>query len=321
MNTPPGVVKKTLVTLVVAVPVYVLTNVLDQNQDQVWKLTASLVIGGAALIIQYMNDFERRLEGMETGQRNRIREMKESLADHNSEMSENLAAHDRAMENVVNTNFARINEATKLFSEMGRSVLRPDGVAELADSATRVSLLGTEIVHTFAREEIDQLTSLMKGLTNRSAESPGENHDWLMALTKCAKGTIDATSTSVDRNFWTSEPGRRYLLAQRDAIKLQQVKVRRLFIVDEPEDVEDELMGVCENQKALGIEARVVVLSQVPEHARLGPTSDFIVFDGALCYEVDQDLKQVNVKTTLDAREGHVKRCVKWFDELWEVSQ
>ncbi|WP_405947888.1 hypothetical protein OG588_16020 [Streptomyces prunicolor] len=313
--------KKTLVTLVVAVPVYVLTNVLDQNQDQVWKLTVSLVIGGAALIIQYMNDFERRLEGIETGQRNRIREMRESLTDHNSEMSENLAAHNRAMENVVNTNFARINEATKLFSEMGRSVLRPDGVAELADSATRVSLLGTEIVHTFAREEIDQLTSLMKGLTNRSAESPGENHDWLMALTKCTKDTIDATSTSVDRNFWTSEPGRRYLLAQRDAIKLQRVKVRRLFIVDEPADVEAELTGLCENQQALGIEARVVVLSQVPEHARLGPTSDFIIFDGALCYEVDQDLKQVNVKTTLDAREEHVKRCVKWFDELWEVSQ
>ncbi|WRZ93030.1 hypothetical protein OHB54_30670 [Streptomyces sp. NBC_01007] len=321
MDATPGVLKKTLITLVVAVPVYVLTNVLDQNQNEIWKLTVSLILGGAALIIQYMNDFENRLKGMETGQRDRIQEMKESLADHNTEMKQNLVSHNREMEDVVNTSFARINEATRLFSQMGRSVLRADGVAELAHSATRVGLLGTEIVNSFARDEINRLALLMEGLTKRSAECRGENHDWLLGLTNCTKSTIDATSTIVDRDFWTSEPGRRYLLAQRDAIKLRQVRVRRLFIVNEPEHVEDELTGLCENQNALGIEARVVVLSQVPEHARLGPTSDFVIFDGALCYEVEQDLRQVNVKTTLDAREDHVDPCAKWFDELWEASR
>ncbi|MFJ4834216.1 hypothetical protein ACIP79_30520 [Streptomyces sp. NPDC088747] len=288
--------QKLLITVVVGGIVYVLTNVLKPEQNEVWKLVLSVLVSGAVLIVQYMFTFAQQLT-----------DLKADLARHNHEMRE-----------VIDKSFARISEATELFSEV--EVLRKDGVPQLASSATKVVAMAPEIMRTFARGEISRLAALMDDLTDRSADCPGENNDWLLGLTKCAQETIDAISTSVDRDFWSSEPAGRYLLAQRDAIEMRGVKVRRLFIVEKREDI-DDLAQLRREQEELDIDVRVVVLSDLSPNIRRGTTNDFIIFDGTMCYEVDPDPYHVNARTTLNSREQHVNERIQRFNKLWDAVQ
>lgn len=290
-----AVLFKTLLTALIGGATYLVTNV--TNQPEVWRLTASIFLGGAALIIQYMIDFERRLDSVEA-----------SLSQHNGEMKE-----------LVARGFARINEVTELFGLIDRSALAPDGVTRLVRSATIVGSSAPTIMQTFAREEIAKLTELMENLNQKLVDYEGEDHDWIVALTQCAAMTIDATSTSVDRDFWPSELGQRYLRTQRDAIKERQVRIRRLFIVDTPEQNGAVLGQLCDDQQSLGIEVRVLALSELTPIARMDETNDFIVFDESLSYEVNSDLRGVNTKTIMDLRADRVAKRVQRFRALWEA--
>ncbi|MCN9239548.1 hypothetical protein NGF19_01905 [Streptomyces sp. RY43-2] len=301
--------KRIVITIVVAGGMYVLTNVLDQDKNQIWQLTVSVVLGGAALIIQYLVEFEERLEAMEDGQKKRIREMRDRLGIHHRDM---LA--------VVDDRFAKINDATELFSQVDRSVLRSDGVTRLARKYTQVGEHGSEIVKTFAQEEIARLASLMESLSNGTADCPGENHEWLIDLTTCAKRTLYATSTDVDRDFWSSEPAKRYLAAQGDAIKKRQVDVRRLFLVERPEDVTESLEAICRIQRSFGIDARIAVRELLEPSAQVTPLNDFIIFDGELCYETEPDVRVVPAKTTLKMKRDHVEERINRFNVLWAAS-
>lgn len=292
----PPVLLKTLVTALIGAVSYALTNA--TNQPELWKITLSSFLGGAALIIQYMVDFERRLGSVET-----------SLTRHNGEMRE-----------LVARGFARINEVTELFGLVDRSALAPDGVTRLVRSATQVGSSAPAIMQAFAREEITHLTELMENLNQKLVDYEGEDHDWIVALTNCATMTIDATSTSVDRDFWPSELGQRYLRTQRDAIKERQVRIRRLFIVETPGQNPD-LEQLCDDQQSLGIEVRVLALSELTPIARMDETNDFIVFDEALSYEVNSDLRGVNTKTIMDLRSDRVVKRVQRFKTLWEAGQ
>jgi hypothetical protein len=304
----PPVLLKILVTSLVFLIAYLVTNALDQKPGDVWNLTASVVIGGAALIVQYLIDFEKRLEEIESSQADLIRDVKDKLINHHV-----------ALTALVDDRFSRISEATELFGKVDRTVLRSDGVVKLARSATECGQLNNETVKTFASEEIERLAGLLENLSNRSADCLGENQDWLIGLTHCIKHHLDATSTSVDRDFWGSEPAGRYLEAQSDAV-LRGVEIRRLFLVDAPEEVDDELDALCNNQRALGIDARRVALAELPPWAQLGTKCDFIVFDEELSYEIDQDTKDVNAKTTLNARPSHVSHRMRQFKRLWEAT-
>ncbi len=305
----PPLLLKTLVTVVVATVAYVITNLIDQDQDELWKLAVSIVIAGAAFIVQYLVDFERRLGLVQSGQDQQLREVRQALTSHHQDMS-----------HMVELSFARISDATELFGEVERSRLRSDGVAPLARHATRVSALGPDILRDFALAEIGRLASLLESLTTMTAECPGENHDWLMDLTRCARRKIDATSSYVDRAFWLSDPADRYLRAQDDAIREREVEVRRLFIVEKAEDVVDELTQICERQRELGIDARVVALSDLPPNAR-GEIRDVVIFDEALCYEVHTDIRQGNPWTTLNARTTHLEDQKKRFNQLWGYTE
>ena len=293
----PPVLFKTLVTALVGGATYFLTDVTDQ--PEVWKLTASIFLGGAALIIQYMTDFERRLTSVE-----------ETIAAHNGEMKE-----------LVANGFARINEVTALFGLVDRSALPPDGVTRLIRSATQVGSGAPAIMQAFAREEVGRLTDLMENLNQKLVDYEGEDHDWIVTLTGCAAMTIDATSTEVDRHFWPSELGQRYLRAQRDAVEQHAVRIRRLFIVDKPEDNTMELGQLCDDQQSLGIEVRVLALSALSPIARMDETNDFIVFDESLSYEIGSDLRGVNTKTLMDLRADRVAKRVQRFRTLWDAGR
>lgn len=288
---------KTLVTALVGASSYLITNI--ANQPELWQLTVSVFLGGAALIVQYMVDFERRLEAVES-----------SLQVHNGEMKE-----------LVARGFARINEVTELFGLVDRSALPPDGVTRLIRSATQVGSSAPALMQSFAREEISRLTTLMENLNQELVDYEGEDHDWIVTLTQCADLTIDATSTSVDRDFWPSELGQRYLRAQRDAITGRNVRIRRLFIVEAREENSAELEQLCDDQQSLGIEVRTVALSELSPIDRMDETNDFIVFDGSLSYEVGSDLRGVNTKTIMDLRADRVSKRVQRFKALWEAGE
>ncbi|MET8243041.1 DUF6879 family protein [Streptomyces sp. NPDC005202] len=302
--------RKTLVTVLVAGGTFLLTNVLNQKSSDMWQWTLSIILGSATLIVQYLVDFGERLEGIEENQKKRIRDMKDRLTAHHMEMLK-----------VVDESFAKINAATELFSQVDRSVLRSDGVTRLARKYTQVGEQGSDIVKTFAQEEIGRLASLMESLSNGSADCPGENHEWLIDLTTCVKKTLYATSTDVDRDFWSSEPAKRYLAVQGDAIKKRRVEVRRLFLVDEPEDVTESLRKLCERQRRFGIDARIAVQSLLEPSAQVTPLNDFIIFDGELCYETEPDVRVVPAKTTLKMTREHVAERINRFNVLWEASE
>ncbi|MBM9507627.1 hypothetical protein [Actinacidiphila acididurans] len=293
----PPFLLKTLFTAVVGGVTYALTNI--ANQPEVWKLTASIFLGGAALIVQYMVDFEGRLGSVE-----------DTLAEHNAEMKE-----------LVARGFARINEVTELFGLVDRSTLQTEKVTKLLLSATEAGSGAPPIMQSFISKQITGLTDLMEALTRKLVDYEGEDHDWIVALTQCANNTIDATSTPVDRGFWTSELGQRYLRAQRDAIKERQVRIRRLFIVRTPEDNGPELGQLCDDQQSLGIEVRVLVLSELSPIVRMDETLDFIVFDDSMSYEIAADLRDVNTRTVMDWRPDRVARRAQRFAALWEAGE
>ncbi|MEU5253681.1 DUF6879 family protein [Streptomyces longwoodensis] len=214
--------------------------------------------------------------------------------------------------------FAQISEATKFYSEMER--LPSDGVAALASSAVEVVSNSPDIMRRFAEELMRRLAVDMEALKSGSVDCAGENHDWLLALTNCATDSIDTTSTLslVDRDFWNSEPADRYLQAQREAIA-RGVTIRRLFLVADSTDLNDDLRRLGQEQAELGIETRVVVRTQLPQNVRRGLVDEFIVFDEATCYEIKQDQLHVNTSTRVRAHEDYVRVRTKRFAELWDA--
>ena len=292
-------VLKTLVTVVVAGLAYILTNVISTDQSVMWQLTVSVLIGGTALMVQYLVEFQQRFEAMEVGLNARSYE---------------LAKH-------VEESFARVSQATELFSQVDSSVLRSDGVTQLARSVTQVGEDSPAIVRDFASEEINRLTKLMDNLNSRIADCEGENLDWLLSLTQCAKTTIDAVSTSATKDLWFGPHAPRYLETESDAVQERNVRIRRLFIVQRPEDVDDSLERLCEDQRGLGIEARVLVPSQLPLYVRRGVIKDFILFDESLSYEVEEDFAGLGGRTTLNVRADDIATRVRRFNLLWESAE
>ncbi|MFE2421157.1 hypothetical protein [Streptomyces hokutonensis] len=286
---------KTLVTVVVATIAYVITNLINQSQDELWQLAVSIVIGGAALIVQYMIDFERRLASVESA----------------------LVTHHRDMKNLVSEKFMQVGEVTGIFGKLDQAGLDTEDVKLLLQSATEVQSQGPGIVKSFARAELARLASTMVNLTGGTTEWPGENNDWLFGLTGCAQRSVDAISSSVDLAFWVTEPARRYLDVQSEAIG-RGVVVRRVFIVETVADVNGDLEEICRSQERRRIETRVVVRSELPHDLRGGPINDCVIFDDQLCYELTADRTQGNPTTTLNAWASRLSGRRKRFDELWE---
>ncbi|WP_019064125.1 hypothetical protein [Streptomyces prunicolor] len=277
---------------------YVITNLIDQSQNELWQLVVSIVIGGAALIVQYMIDFERRLASVESA----------------------LVTHHRDMKNLVSEKFMQVGEVTGIFGKLDRAGLDTEDVKLLLQSATEVQSQGPDIVKAFARAELAKLASTMVNLTGGTSEWPGENNDWLFGLTGCAERSVDAISSSVDLTFWATEPARRYLDAQSEAIG-RGVIVRRVFIVETAADVNSDLEEICRSQGRRRIETRVVVRSELSHDLKGGPINDCVIFDGQLCFELTADRTQGNPTTTLNARLPRLTERRKRFNELWDAGR
>ncbi|MCP2307175.1 MULTISPECIES: DUF6879 family protein [Kitasatospora] len=283
-----------------------LTFVISQlgDQDVSVSIMLTTVLGATVLIADFLVSFERKLSAHEGA----------------------LDRHTREVEHLVDQGFARINKATALYSRLEDSKLDIDAIDRLVRGAAQIGGQ-PDIVHIFAQRVVGRVAGLMEGLQAGEAGYDGEDRDWILTLTDSATLSIDATSTAVDTNFWNSELGLSYLQSQREAIS-RRVKIRRVFILDNPTDAElEEARRVGRAQAALNVSVRVVATKDLPPSARLGPMMDFIVFDQAISYEVTPGLpsglesQPMIASTRLVLRPDRVNRRMQRFNDLWNASE
>jgi hypothetical protein len=243
---------------------YLVTNLSDQ--PRIWSLTLSTFLGGVILVVQFLIAFEQRLENLETG-----------LTDHGTTMTA-----------LVERRLGEISEVVELVEQ---STTRQE-VIQFLRHALRVDP-SSPLLNGFAHAEIRRVTKFLKELGDGYASYPGEDRDWLLALTRSSEVTIDATSLPTvdvghrghEDGFWDSDFGRRYLELQAEAIG-RGVRVRRIFVQDTATDLEEEAFRrMCQRHVDLGIKVRVLrqdALPPVPQSTLV----DFILFDGEISYQV-----------------------------------
>ncbi|MYR42771.1 hypothetical protein [Streptomyces sp. SID5910] len=337
--------RRLLTGLVIGALAWSVTALLSPDSGVPRQFATAALCAVAAVLVQYVHGLDRRAEELRTAglhsRDQRVEEHTRRVEEHTRRVESALAEHAAAVRDGLNqyddelrTGLVRHTEDVKQLVEnhldqAGHSTERPyppldrariEGVPELAKSFAEVLSPGPSILYTFVRLEMTRVVGYMADLTNLTAECPGENHDWMLALTRAAEQAICATSTSVDREFWNSEPASRYLEAQQDAVDEQGVTVRRLFLLESARELDDRLLRLCEEQELRHIETRAAVLPELPPHLQRGTTNDFIVFDEEVSFEIEQDLRDVNVRTRLIARQDHVRDRMKRFRELWEAS-
>jgi hypothetical protein len=298
-----SVTRKALITIGLGGATFLITNAL--NQPQHVQITLSILIGGIALILRFLVDFENRLAAVEKLEKDGMTEMRAMVGDA----------------------FSEISEATELFGLIEASALQTDLVTQLVRNSTQISPTSPPIVYHFVQAKIRETSEFLKQLSESGTVTYyGEDRDWLLGLTRNATVSIDAISmTAVDHDLWQSEIGQRYLDAQRRAAGNGK-RVRRIFVLDSPAMADDPaIRRACEEQRDMDIEVRLLDRAKVPPPLRV-QVRDLIVFDDTLAYETNPtttaDPKHAQIaETRLVLNDSRVKECAQLFRELWDVSR
>jgi hypothetical protein len=306
-----SVVRKIATTLVIGGGTYMITNTYEQ--PVIPSLMLSVFIGGVTLVVQFLFDFANRLEALEVGQRR----------------------HLAAVRDMVRTRFANISEATELFGRVESSAMSIDLVKELAHHSANLDPSAHQLIHLLAHSEIARVSDFMKELSQHSEITyDGEDRDWLLALTRNAQATIDATSfMAVDASaqgfsngLWASNLGQSYLEEQQKALD-RGVTIRRIFMLDVPEQAKDpELLQICEMQQELGILVRVLDPLTLPG-VHGNRMFDYILFDSVISYESSiaawarKGTKPPIVSTRLVLSPQRVHERVGGFEDLWVAAR
>lgn len=297
-----GVMKTVLLTGASGGITFLVTNGLGQTQAI--SIILSILIGGFALMIRFLVDFENRLASVEDLER-------EGMAD---------------MKKLVGDAFSEISEATALFGLIEASALQTDLVTQLVRNSTNISPDSPPIVYKFVQAKIKEMSDFLKQLAEGGTVTYyGEDRDWLLGLTRTATTSVDAISlAAVDHDLWRSEIGQRYLDAQRRAARDGR-RVRRIFVLDTPEmEKDDELRRAYAEQRSMMIEVRLLDRTAVPTPLQV-QVRDLILFDDILAYETTpttSDASQAQVaETRLVLTDSRVKECSQLFRELWDVSR
>jgi hypothetical protein len=138
--------------------------------------------------------------------------------------------------------------------------------------------------------------------------------------------TVDAGLRGFDGGLWTSDLGTRYLELQRQAIE-RKVAIRRIFIFENEELARDEtFLKITQAQHEAGVEVRMLDLQLIPERLQ-AMIFDFIVFDGAVCYETTPATtfssgaaRPAIVRTRLAPMPARVRDLEDQFEQLWEAA-
>jgi hypothetical protein len=306
------VILKIFLTLLAGGTAFLITHL--SSESLIWELTMSVLTGGIALLVQFLNDFENRLEKVEQKQE----------------------VHTDEIRSLIKDGFVKTNKATELFQAVEASALQTDAVIQLVRNSAQISPASPPLIYEFAQLQIDRMSDFLKELSGGGVvEYDGEDRDWLLGLTMQAKHTIDATSLSAvdaggkgfDGGLWTDDLGLRYLKLQREAMS-RGVAIRRIFIVNRPGQTDEtEFMRICQQHKNLGIQVKILDRSKILDKILDASLFDFVVFDGVLSYEatpaslIEDSMKPTIVKTHLVLPPERVKERVQRFEELWACAQ
>lgn len=311
-RTGVRILRKVLVSGVIGGMAYAITEL--TGQPEIWSITLSVFIGGVTLVVQFLVEFEARLASVERAK----------------------ARHSARIEQMVEDGFAKINEATELFSLVEASALRTDAVIQLVRRATLIEPTVPPLVSKLAQAEIARVSDVLKELSEAgNVMYAGEDRDWLLALTQHTQSSIDATSLSTvdavrtgfsDGGFWNSDLGQRYLELQRSAVQ-RGVSIRRVFILPDPTDpaASSGLGDICQVHAGCGIEVRVLDSASTPSTLR-DVMFDFVLFDGVISYEptpasqLGQAAVPMILNTRLELRADWVKTRIERFRQLWEAA-
>jgi hypothetical protein len=299
---PGRVVRKVLVTAAIGGLTYLISDLTQQSQIDSLILTAFL--GGVALVVQFLTDFEDRLAKVELGHRTQTVQMR-SLAEEK---------------------FADVSEATELFGRVEASTLRTD-VLDLVRHANRIKSDHPDLIRQLARSQVQRASEFLRDLSGGNAVvyNDGEDRDWLLALTRSVRATIDATSRAsrtrdgqfIDEGLWFTELGQRYFELQRTAIT-GGVEIRRLFILQDAALLNDkELLTVLSLQHDAGVSLRTISSDQMTGTIHL---PDLILFDRVLSYESSSSGPSPTplfTQTMLVIEPAHVREQVGRFHYWW----
>jgi len=246
---------------------------------------------------------------------------------------------------LIGTRFALgVVRAARTIDRDLRSVVKPPAgptgtglattLAEVARTASSLRSAAPPLVTDLVDAELARMSALVTQLHAGCATYSGEDQDWLLALARNTRTSLDATSITTtdhtglryDGSFWASDLAQRYLLTQRQIIA-SGVPVRRLFILDRPELAHDTALArLCRHQTQLGIQIRLLAPAEVPPD-RLGQLTDFIIFDHALAYETlgpahptrctDRD-HAISTRLYLDPTQ--IADRARLFHDLWQAA-
>jgi hypothetical protein len=296
-----SVIRTAVLTIATGGVTFLITNGL--NQPQSICIMLSILIGGIALMVRFLVDFEKRLAGVEQIEKDGMAEMKQLVGDA----------------------FSEISEATALYGLIEASALQTDLVTQLVRNSTQISPTSPPIIYQFVQAKMKEMADFLKQLAEGGTVTYyGEDREWLLGLTRNATVSVDAISmAAVDHSLWNSEIGQRYLDAQRRAARDGR-RVRRIFVLDEPGMANDPVLRrAYEEQRQMRIEVRLLDRRTVPTPLQV-QVRDLILFDDILAYETTpttNDPEQAQVaETRLVLTDSRVKECAQLFRELWDIS-
>lgn len=304
-----SVLRKIFITTVMGVISFPFTQLLFPELPG--QITMAAAFGGFVLLVQFLIDFEYRLESVE-------RQLVKTVDD---------------VRQVVRDGFANVNNATQLLAEVETGGMKTVAVTDLLHNAAGISPRTPPLVARLAQVEIERVSAFLHELGEEEANYEGEDRDWLLELTQCAERCIDAISIpEVDaagnsqHSFWESPLGRRYLDCQREAIR-RGIRVRRVFVTDYDTMRNDAvLQHICRTQAEMGIEVRLLYPISQPRVLQ-GYLFDFIVFDNTLSYEanpaprVEQGESPMILNTRLVLRPERVLERIERYRHMWESAE
>src|SRR6185369_11607543 len=164
-----NVIRTAVLTVASGGATFLVTNGLDQ--PQAICIILSILIGGFALLVRFLVDFENRLAAVEQLERDGMTDMKKLVGDA----------------------FSEISEATALFGLIEASALQTDLVTQLVRNSTNISPDSPPIVYKFVQAKIKEMSDFLKQLAEGGTVTYyGEDRDWLLGLTRTATASVDA---------------------------------------------------------------------------------------------------------------------------------
>jgi hypothetical protein len=301
--------RKVIVTTLFGALSFPVTNLLFDSTAQ--QLIISAALGGVALIVQQLVEVEQRLAGVETRQ----------------------IEHGDAVTKAVRDGFMNVNEATRLFGQVESAKLKINHLTQLAQKVASVGADAPPLISALARFEIERTIGFLDALAGHESTYDGEDHDFLLTLTRLAVERIDAVSLftvdaggrAFEGGFWDSDLGLRYLNLQHQAVVQRGVRIRRVFVINDHSTEGSAFEDIYRRQIAWGIDVRILSWSTIPVTMR-HLLKDYIVFDNAVGYEVtpqiptDDSANPLIAHTTMIFEETRVAADRQIYAQLWELA-